>query len=288
MKLMMIGGRGVGKTTLLYAMYDHFRVPRSGLRFKAEDPASVTELERGADLLRKGAYPPATLRRETYSFNLYHDGEEVFDFSWIDYSGRWLTQKTEAANAEQLKRDLGDCDGLFVFLEGARFPAHRDPELRQTIQVLNATLTRSEQFIPVVFVITKSDASPQGYDRDFYESSLRSVLANIERSQSVAGAVIPVSCGRSNRDVDLPMLYFLSWVSLRKLHIYNYYINTVAAKIEEYERKGWWGRLRGEFDGSTDELRKQFELAKVAAALMERLGGALGSMNGRLEKVKSY
>jgi Double-GTPase 2 len=295
MKLMMLGGRGVGKTTSMYAMYRHFMTPRSGLRLVAADTAAREELGKGAELLRSGSYPPATLRRDKYDFNLCHNGDEVFQFSWIDYSGRWLTQQGDPGNVEQLQRDLKECEGLFVFLEAEKFPAARNIELRQTIQILNGTLTAIEKILPVVFVITKCDSAPRGFDREYYEESLQPVLSNIARSTKVTATVTPIACGPRGRDEDMP-LYFFLYLKMSQSHNEGAnYVQGAFEAYQAYERRSYFDRLCDKIYSVTNGfptdrqiVNRRIQSAVEMKAKMEKIRGALTAMGERINRMKAY
>src|SRR5262245_22043511 len=83
----LFGRRGVGKTTLLAALYREAAGGRlSGLRLAAADAATAQHLADKITQLEAGQELPATLAQTELRFHLYYQGSRV-ELVVLDYQG---------------------------------------------------------------------------------------------------------------------------------------------------------------------------------------------------------
>ena len=65
-----------------------------------------------AAAITEGRYPPPSDQRGSYEFQLRHAGRPVVDFTWQDYRGGAITERSTSTQAQELRKDLGEADAI--------------------------------------------------------------------------------------------------------------------------------------------------------------------------------
>ncbi|MHB1426847.1 MAG: hypothetical protein ACYC3I_27130 [Gemmataceae bacterium] len=133
----MLGARGVGKTSMIAAMWDQFgRVfPDPNLQLIPSDQTTVDLQQLLIELKRVAAGKPAyvdtgkiglqrTMDREEHSLKLYHTLTKAeVDLHWLDYPGGWLEEKPH-----EVSKMLQDSPIVLVAIDAPALMEHSTGE----------------------------------------------------------------------------------------------------------------------------------------------------------------
>ena len=212
MNILMLGHSGVGKTTYMASMYGLMQagVERFSLASKyIRDHDDLVSLARN---IRRGAYPAQTAVKSRYEFWLRYDGQRFFPFTWSDYRGGALGERSSSDDARQLIWDLGRCDGILVFCDSEQAASRRGAGrgIRRMTNLIGEALSQVKRPIPIGIVFTKCDLVEET------DECIKRMWASVEGlhqvvdvSEYLFGAVIPVACGPKPENIELPLLFLL-------------------------------------------------------------------------------
>jgi len=210
MRIAMLGHSGVGKTTYMACMYGVLQQSIQGFTLRANQQYDHDRLLRLGQSVVRGVYPAATDQRGEYPFQLRYQGRPVFEFTWADYRGGALTERSSSLEAQQLQNDLTQADGVLVFCDteaivrGKRITA----QIGRLAYLVGQAMSRVQHPMPLGLVLTKADLVDEIGER-VYEA-VRPLVDSVAASQHVLGTVLPVACGPSPQLVQLPVLYVLA------------------------------------------------------------------------------
>lgn len=211
MTIVMLGHSGAGKTTYVSLMYSELQTPVNGFTLSG---SAHSQLMTDAYGIRRGRYPDPTHQRVSFDLELCHDGRAVFPFTWRDYRGGALSDRSSAADAEQLHADLLATDGIVLFVDATRLVG--DPRVgrdvrRLTTHVHRALDARDKVLTPVVIAVTKCDLvdlDGPGVERAIFEP-FTPLGEAIEAAEHVCGTMLPIACGPEPVNVAVPVLFAL-------------------------------------------------------------------------------
>ena len=209
MNILMLGHPGVGKTTYMASMYGLMQagVEKFSLASKyIRDHDDLVSLARD---IQCGAYPPQTAIKSSYDFYLKYDGRRFFPFTWSDYRGGALTERSSSDDARQLVQDLSKCDGILVFCDSEQAASRRGAgrDIRRMTSLIGEALLRIKRRIPIGIVFTKYDLVEE--IDEHMRASVEGLLQVVDASENLVGAVIPVACGSKLENIELPLLFLL-------------------------------------------------------------------------------
>jgi GTPase SAR1 family protein len=195
LRLGIFGHRGVGKTTLLTALY---REAASGrfpqIRLAAADPRTADYLGDKIGQLELGLPLPATLAETELRLHLYHDDARI-DLLVRDYQG----EHVELGRAEPIRKFLAGCDAVWFCLEA---PSMADPtqrlrrqqEAEQLIEDCLSDEPGLEWRRPAALVLTKADLlETNDSDGRVNRAEAFAVVLHALRTHNPRHTVIPVS-----------------------------------------------------------------------------------------------
>ena len=159
----VFGHRGVGKTTLLTALYREAAAGRlPGLRLAAADARTATYLSDKIQQLESGQALPATLAETELRFHLY-SGNDRIELVLLDYQGEHVA----LGRSEPVRDFLQECDAVWLCLDApvvgdfaARWQAEQ--EVEQVVEDYLADERAGEAHRPMALVVTKSDLLGDG------------------------------------------------------------------------------------------------------------------------------
>lgn len=209
MNILMLGHSGVGKTTYMASMYGLMQAGMERFSLASKYVRDHDDLVSLARNIRRGFYPPQTAVKNSYEFWLKCDGRRFFPFTWSDYRGGALTERSSSDDARQLIRDLSECDGILVFCDSEQAASRRGAgrDIRRMTNLIGEALSRIKRPIPIVIVFTKYDLV-EDIDEHLW-TSVEGLWQVVDASENLAGAVIPVACGPKPENVELPLLFLL-------------------------------------------------------------------------------
>jgi hypothetical protein len=154
----LFGHRGVGKTTLLTALY---RAAVSGrlpdLRLAAADVPTANYLSDKVPALERGDTLPATLAETALHFHLYH-GPRRLDLLVRDYQG----EHVELGRHGSIQEFLRECDAVWLCLDVSPTPDHaarlrRQQEIEHLLEDYLTCEPRPTLERPMALLLTKAD-----------------------------------------------------------------------------------------------------------------------------------
>ena len=256
MRIVMLGSTGVGKTTYMASLYGVMQQSVEGFRLRAvqfEDHKRWIAL---AERIRQGEYPAATDQRQEYNFYLRYEGRKILQFVWADYRGGAIRETQDSEQAKSLLQDLKTADGIMLFCD-----CHK----------LSQGDLRSNQ-IGRMTALTKNDLVT-----NFQENllaPLAGLIAAINASEFVVGALIPVACSKELRNVSMPLLFVLhSAVVWEAMTAYSEAENhEQQAKSYEESSKGLMGTVNLILSKINDEssYREKAQKEREQAAAKQR------------------
>ena len=213
MRIVMLGHSNAGKTTYMSAMYAVARTGVQGFQIRTKDGMQDAELLSHAKGIRCGNYPPPSARRVTYEFVVSYEGEEFFDFTWSDYRGGALLDRTSSEETTAVLADLRSADGIVVCVDAHALSVAADPlrPMRRLTVLLQRVFDDRARAKPIVVAYTKADLVQQDDPAEW--SRIRLPLASIVTAANASGQVLAtevgVSCGVGPRNVEVPLLWCL-------------------------------------------------------------------------------
>jgi GTPase SAR1 family protein len=276
MKLMMLGHSGVGKTTYMATMYGEMQSRsvwqrlsgggnRSAFTINAvNDDDHRRFLAIHKDVCR-GKYPSPTNQREQYDFRLKHKNSDFnLPFTWVDYRGGAMMEKSTTGDGESLLRGIRECDGLILFFDGTCIHEnsnHTSAEIRRIIQFVQQALTQEEKLLPLVIILTKSDVRSE----NAIHPLLAKFIETISGNECVNGTVIETACARTRFNTELPVMFclcFSVFLDICQLRQQLAELETIAAHWDQ--KKGFWNSLATTFTGE-ESAREKAEMTRDRA-----------------------
>ena len=235
-KVTMIGLSGAGKTCFLYAMYNFMSIPQGGFVFTAKDPDVDLDLADGWDqIIIDKTWPRHTDESGNYDFYVQYAGAKIADFSWYDYRGGALMERSDSSeDVRYLNNKISSSNALIIFLDADQLVLPLNYNKRQFQRLLwcvNSTIAQhKDPYFPISFVITKGDK----YDYDTLLNSPgfnyfnNNVFESIRNSQNVAGLfTITEVTSTTAYNVYFPLMF----------SIYHGLENYEKQIIKQYQRK---------------------------------------------------
>lgn len=292
MNILMLGHSGVGKTTYMASMYGAMQadVDKFSLTSKyIRDHDDLVSLERD---IRRGSYPPPTAVKSSYDFYLKYDGRRFFPFTWSDYRGGALTERSSSDDARQLVRDLSKCDGILVFCDAEQAASRRGAgrDIRRMTNLIGEALSQIKRPIPIGIVFTKCDLVEETDECiERMRASVEGLDQVVDVSEYLVRAVIPVACGPKPENIELPLL-FLLYCGVALMY------DALEERIEEYTHEGehydreadehpirdFIDRIFGESD--SDRAVEAYDRAEQKLAELEPLIEPCNSLGQYLEE----
>jgi hypothetical protein len=212
MRTLMLGGTGAGKTTYMASLFDAFHhVHGTAPRLRVRDAGLTRDLLDIAASIRAERYPDATAYRVEYPFQLESGGYAI-DFVCTDYRGGDVTgDDADPRQVDALLRDVATADGVMLFADASELTRHhgRKTRIGALAQLLGSAVEHATRPIALSVLLTKFDLVANAG-----EALLRPLAGLIETvalSPSVTGALIPVVCGPTPRNVGQPLFFSLEY-----------------------------------------------------------------------------
>lgn len=316
-KITMLGVSNSGKTCFIYAMYDFMQKVQNGFTFITKDPDVDLDLNEGWESIAfDGIWPEGTQQTLLYEFAVLFKSNPIMEFSWCDYRGGAITERSTEQDVKELHGRIFDSGCLIICIGADTIKEIIDGNYRRRRELirLNNLISRfgadNKRRIPIIFALTKADL----YTTDDYKKLL-GIIKEYFSSLYVEGAnwlhaIVPVTLGKfkdtsSNRiegvvspkNVHVPVLFFLhSILKERIIDIQNKLSgitinrNNYKAEIRSNQGKTWWNKL---WNGdNTRSLNSQIHLLneeeKNISAQLEELERAFDSMGDMFKVCKVF
>jgi len=209
MKIVMLGHTGVGKTTYIASLYGIMQQSIEGFRLRAVESDEHKRWINIAERIQQGEYPLGTDRRQEYNFYLRYQGRNILQFSWADYRGGALRETQDSEQAKALLTDLKAADGLILFCDCHALASGdtRSNQIGRMTSLASQALKELDHPLSLAIVLTKTDLLTSFPD-DMLKS-LGGLIAAINASDLVLGALIPIACSSRLCNVPMPLLFVL-------------------------------------------------------------------------------
>lgn len=290
-KITMLGVSNSGKTCFIYAMYDFMQRVRNGFTFITNDPDVDLDLNEGWESIAfDGEWPNGTTQTSEYDFTVMFKSRPIMEFSWCDYRGGAITEKSTTDDVRKLHQRISDSQCLIICIgadtiktlltDSSNAQRNGDRELRRLNALISNFARNNDRRIPVIITLTKADLyTPQeqpqllGVIREYFSSLL----------QPGGGwfvAVVPVTLGEdlgetnandqtihgtiAPKNIHIPVMFFLHSILKEKVHAMQNRIRGIHSKREDHrqeikvnEGRGFWDKL---WNGdNTDTLYAQID-----------------------------
>jgi GTPase SAR1 family protein len=229
MQIVMLGHTNAGKTSYMSAMYRTMALEGiGGFRVRAGNERAHQQLLAAGTGLLRGNYPAPSDRRHEYSLTLRHSASALLDFTWKDYRGGALRDRSTVDDTRQLLADLTNADAIVLFLDSVDLQnsASARMKIRNLTTVVFQALENRTGTTPIVITLTKSDLIDESRI-DQMLSPFDSFIQAIRTQENVIGTLVPVACGLEPSNVVLPVLFCLYFGVRHNAEVT--YANLVAA-----------------------------------------------------------
>ena len=160
----MLGVSNSGKTCFIYAMYDFMQKVQNGFTFITNDPDVDMDLNEGWESIAfDGVWPDGTARTSLYDFTVMFKSRPIMEFSWCDYRGGAIMDRSTEQDANDLHNRISDSECLVICIGADTIKAILAGENRKGRELvrLNNLISRyaatMQRRIPVIFALTKAD-----------------------------------------------------------------------------------------------------------------------------------
>lgn len=259
----MLGHSGAGKTTYVSLMYHAMWEGAGGFEVRANNTGQHQRLITDATGIYRGRYPDPTHQRAMYELTLRFGGQDVYPFSWGDYRGGALSDRSTNADVALLHRDLAIADGIVLFVDSHALlnqpRAQRDVR-RLVALVMDALGNRDEVLTPLVVACTKYDLVPDVQDtHERLQAAFQPLIDAVAATEHVHGTILPVACGPDPVNVVVPVLWCLRFgvagLAMR-----------LAAEIEGLHRAAAYAEANDTFgDRITSWFKSEPTFAEIAS-----------------------
>lgn len=290
-KITMLGASQSGKTCFIYAMYDFMQRSRNGFSFIAKNYDDDADLSEGWESIAyDGVWPPGTAETRDYDFNVLFHSKKILDFSWCDYRGGVLRERSTNEDVQKLMSRIKDSSCLIICVGADKVKdiiANESSRNAMELKRLNSFIARysaeNNKRIPIIFALTKADM----YTPD-EQKKLMSVVKTFFDPLFVQGscwlvAVLPVCLGKFDntegsdrvngivapKNIHIPVMFFLNAVlkdRVREIECKLKNIDTKRVEEENYRRtnadqnffsKLWNGDRTLQSNRRTDKLNEE-------------------------------
>jgi hypothetical protein len=211
MKIVMLGHSNAGKTTYVSLMYQIMSGGVEGFFVSAERPEDHDRLLAAARLINHRRYPELSDHRHEYRLRLRHNASPLIAFTWRDYRGGALLDRSNSPQSAELRADLKAADGIVVFVDAPELAASVAARRKVRSLVFNVVgaLERRERRTPIVLAFTKWDKFQAEPEPELLLEPFSSLITAIAQTPHFHGIVVEVACGPAPLNVALPVLWCL-------------------------------------------------------------------------------
>ena len=176
MRITMLGTMGVGKTTLLTAMYQEMCFEgKKGFYLKTNTETDKYLSGKWNQMIETFEWPQSTSDYREFDFDLVYGTKFIKKFTFVDYRGGSLRGvETDDKQAAKLMEDIDRSDCLLI-LADSYFIANSHKYIataRNELQIIQAFLDKyitshPEKYLSIGVILTKIDLVPQENYNDF-------------------------------------------------------------------------------------------------------------------------
>lgn len=270
----MLGHSNAGKTTYMALMYRLMNRGFKGFKITADDRAQHEELLGNARAVREGRYPPPTSRRSRYDFTLTYWGRRISEFTWEDYRGGALSDRSSEEDVASLMEALTRADAVIVFVDAHALATGSGSgrAARRLTTLVQRAIEREDGAIPLVLGYTKADLLTDDSQWKPVLEPFAALSDAMDRSGNVVPTTVAVACGPRPRAVHVPVLWCLS-------HHVSERADRLEASVEWHKRTAkeaeknatLWNSITSAWNGVESENKRRIRHLKEAESRLAEL-----------------
>lgn len=210
MKIVMLGHTGVGKTTYMNSLYGLLQNEINGFTLSTENLTDHMQLWSLYKQIQDGTYPAATMQRGQYNFLLRYWGKNAFPFTWIDYRGGALRERSDSAETQQLIRELKEATGIILFCDAAMTSGRLkiQSQFGRMMNLVQRAIQDDDSPTIIVIAFTKIDMVDELSD-DLAGPAIN-LMEMIHSSEQHVGTITSIACNEQFFvNVEIPALFIL-------------------------------------------------------------------------------
>lgn len=271
-KITMLGVSNSGKTCFIYAMYDFMQKVQNGFTFITNDPDVDMDLNEGWESIAfDGVWPDGTARTSLYDFTVMFKSRPIMEFSWCDYRGGAIMDRSTEQDANDLHNRISDSECLVICIGADTIKAILAGENRKGRELvrLNNLISRyaatMQRRIPVIFALTKADLYTVEEQKKLLGVIREYFSALYESGAGWLLAIVPVSLGQfedscdgdnsiqgvvAPKNIHIPVMFFLHSILKERIRGIQNKLNGIASDRNKYRQeisrnqgRSWWDKL---------------------------------------------
>ena len=324
-KITMLGASNSGKTCFIYAMYDFMQKPQNGFTFITNDPDVDMDLIEGWDSIAfDGIWPNGTQQTSYYDFTVSFKSAPIMEFSWCDYRGGAITDRSTQNDVDELHQRIFDSECLIVcigadtiqeiLLESNQYgrESRKGLELKRLNNLILRFAVKTQRRIPIIFTLTKADLYTAQEQRQLLSVIEKYFSALYEEGAGWLFAVVPVTLGQfeknsegdnnirgvvAPKNIHVPVMFFLHSILKERIRNIQNRLRGISTdknryrqEIEHNNGRTWWDKF---WNGDNTEVigSKIGELNKEEQNISSQLKDleiAFGNMKDMFDVCKIF
>lgn len=318
-KITMLGVSNSGKTCFIYAMYDFMQKVQNGFTFITNDPDVDMDLNEGwAGIALDGIWPKGTEQTSLYDFTVLFKSRPVMEFSWCDYRGGAITERSTQQDVDELHKRLYDSECLIICIGADIIKAILQNDNRKARELvrLNNLISRyaatRQRRVPVIFTLTKADLYTVQEQKQLLGVIREYFSALYEKGAGWLFAIVPVTLGQfeeSNvadncirgkvapKNIHIPVMFFLHSILKERIRDIQNKLSGISSdknkyrqEIKQNQARSWWDKLWNGDNTTTlsSRINELNDEEKNISLQLSELENAFGSMKDMFDVCKIF
>lgn len=270
-KITMLGVSQSGKTCFIYAMYDFMQKVQKGFTFITNDEDVDMDLNEGWEgIAFDGIWPNGTQQTSNYDFTVMFKSRPILEFSWCDYRGGAITDRSTQQDVDELHKRIYDSQCLIICIGADTIKsilsndARKGLELRRLNSLISRYAAKMQRRIPIIFALTKADLYTGDDQRKLLCIIREYFSALYEHGAGWLFAVVPVTLGQFDdsctgqeirgtvapKNIHIPVMFFLHSILKEKICAIQNKLKGISADRNKYRQevitnqgRSWWDKM---------------------------------------------
>lgn len=318
-KITMLGVSNSGKTCFIYAMYDFMQKVQNGFTFITNDPDVDMDLNEGwEEIAFDGVWPNGTQQTSFYDFTVLFKSRPIMEFSWCDYRGGAITERSTQMDVDELHKRIFDSECLIVCIGADSIKGilsgdnRKGRELVRLNNLISRFAATKQRRIPIIFTLTKADLYTAQDQKQLLSVIKEYFSALYEPGAGWIFAVVPVTLGKfeesSNGDnsirgvvapknIHIPVMFFLHSILKERIRNIQDKLRGISSDKNKYRQeirhnqgRTWWDKFwNGDNTKTlTDQIEDLDNEEKNISSQLENIEHAFGNMKDMFNVCKIF
>lgn len=317
-KITMLGVSGSGKTCFIYAMYDFMQKVQNGFTFITNDPDVDMDLNEGWEQIAfDGIWPAGTSETSLYEFTVMFKSRPIMEFSWIDYRGGAITERSTEEDVKDLHARINESECLVICIGADTIKSilsndnRKGRELVRLNNLISRYAVTKQRRIPIIFTLTKADLYTTDDQKQILSVIKSYFSALYEQGAGWLFAIVPVTLGKfedssagnsirgvvAPKNIHIPVMFFLHSILKERIRDIQNKLNGISSDRSRYrqeikvnEGRSWWDKF---WNGdNTKSLNSQIDVLndeeKNISSQLKELENAFGNMKNMFTVCKIF